>query len=199
MYVALGDSTGVGVGAKSGGGYAERLFKRIERVHPGSSLINLCVSGAATDDVLRTQIGRVEAGRPTLVTLGIGINDLGRNRTVEEFARNFDEIAARLKEKTNVPILVTNIPDITFAPVVPAFMRDEARRRVVLFNARIAEVAERRSLTVIDIYTNSHEVIPAHPEFFSADGFHPSDAGYEYWAHAMWPTVKRTIGEDDSG
>lgn len=197
VYVALGDSTGVGVGAKSGGGYVERLFKRIERGRPGSSLINLCVSGAATGDVLQTQIGRVEAGRPTLVTLGIGINDLGRNRTVEEFARNFDEIAARLKEKTNVPILVTNIPDITFAPVVPAFMRDEARRRVVLFNARIAGVAERRSLTVIDIYTNSHEVIPAHSEFFSADGFHPSDAGYEYWAHAMWPTVKRTIGEEN--
>ncbi len=195
VYLALGDSTGVGVGAKQGGGYPMRLLKRIEREYPGARLVNMCASGATTEDVLRSQVGRVERERPTLVTLGIGINDLGRSRTVEEFARYFETIARRLREKTAAPIVVTNIPDITFAPVVPTFMRDEARRRIELFNARSAQTVEQYSLTLVDVYTNSHEVIPAHPEFFSADGFHPSDAGYEYWAHAMWPTVKRIIGE----
>ena len=53
-YVALGDSTGVGVGARNGG-YVARLFQRIERVRPASRLTNLCVSGATTADVLRVR------------------------------------------------------------------------------------------------------------------------------------------------
>jgi len=47
---------------------------------------------------------------------------------------------------------------------------------------------------VFDIYTITREQLPAHPEFFSADGFHPSDAGYEMWAEQMWPTLLKMIG-----
>ncbi|MCA1555687.1 MAG: hypothetical protein LC747_03255, partial [Acidobacteria bacterium] len=49
VYVAFGDSTGVGVGARKGG-YVARLFERIERVRTGSNLKNFCVSGADTSD-----------------------------------------------------------------------------------------------------------------------------------------------------
>ncbi|MCA1849639.1 MAG: SGNH/GDSL hydrolase family protein [Acidobacteria bacterium] len=196
VYVALGDSTGVGVGARHGGGYVARVFHRIERVRPGSRLVNLCVSGATTTDVLRGQISRVEGARPTLVTLGIGINDLTRNVSVEQFARNYEEIVARLKESAaGAPIVLTNIPDISFAPAVPAFMRDEARRRLLRYNERIAEISERHGLMLVDACGKSHEVVPSHPEFFSPDGFHPSEEGYEFWAVSMWPTVKEAIGE----
>ena len=193
VYVALGDSTGVGVGTRQGGGYPARLLKRIERVRPDSRLVNLCASGATTGDVLRSQVGRVTVERPSLVTLGIGINDLSRNRTVEDFGRDFEAIVRRLREITDAPVVVTNIHDITSAPAVPAFMRDEARRRIELFNQRIAELIARNNLMPVDIYTNSHEIIPAHPKFFSSDGFHPSDEGYEYSTHAMWPVVKEAI------
>ena len=57
VYVALGDSTGAGVGAREGG-YVVRLFKHIEERRPGSKLSNLCVSGATTADVLRAQLER---------------------------------------------------------------------------------------------------------------------------------------------
>ena len=195
IYVALGDSTGVGVGALKGGGYVARLFERIERERPGSRLVNLCVSGATTADVLRGQAGRVGGARPTLVTLGIGINDVTRGVEPEQFARNYEQIVARVREQTDAPIVVTNVPDVSFAPRVPAFMRDEVRRRIQLFNASLAGVAERHGLTLVDSYTSSHEVIPNHPEFFSPDGFHPSDEGYEFWAVKMWPTVKTAMGE----
>src|SRR5687767_586281 len=49
-YVALGDSTGSGVGATEGG-YVARLFKRLVAHRPDSKLINLCVSGSRTSDV----------------------------------------------------------------------------------------------------------------------------------------------------
>lgn len=195
VYTALGDSTGVGVGAKQGGGYVARLFERIKRERTtGARLNNLCVSGATTEDVLRGQLQSAINSQPTLITLGIGINDLGHGLAAETFARNYEEIIKRLKEKTSATIVVTNIPDISFAPVVPAYARDETRRRVNLFNEKIHAIVERYGLLVVDVYTETHNIVPTHPEFFSEDGFHPSDAGYEYWAKTMWPTIKAAIG-----
>lgn len=195
VYTALGDSTGVGVGANVGGGYVARLFERIKKEESRARLTNLCVSGATTEDVLREQIRPAINARPTLITLGIGINDIGHGMTVSEFARNYEEIIKRLKAETKAAIVVTNIPDISFAPVVPAYARDSTRRNVQLFNEKVHAIAERYSLRVVDVYTETHRVIPQHPEFFSEDGFHPSAEGYEYWAEAMWPTVKSVIAK----
>ncbi|HVG30088.1 MAG TPA: SGNH/GDSL hydrolase family protein [Pyrinomonadaceae bacterium] len=195
VYVALGDSTGVGVGAQKGGGYVARLFERVGRERAGSRVVNLCVSGAETGDVLRSQVPRVGRERPTLVTLGVGINDLTHGVEVEQFARNYEEIVTRVRAATDAPLVVTNIPDISTAPRVPAFMRAGVSQRIALFNEEIREIAARHDLRLVDAYGMSREVIPAHPEFFSADGFHPSDAGYEYWAKMMWPALASVIDE----
>ena len=194
VYVAVGDSTGVGVGAEEGG-YPARLLKRMRQEQGNARLVNLCVSGATTDDLLREQLAEAISSRPTLITVAIGINDLGHQFTVEKFARNFEEIIKRLKEGTKAAIVVSNLPDISFAPVVPAEMRDETRRQINRFNERIKGIAARYSLPLVDAYAETHAIIPEHPEFFSDDGFHPSDAGYEYWAKMMWPAVKAALGQ----
>lgn len=193
IYAALGDSTGVGVGARNGG-YVSRLMTRINEVRPGSQLKNVCMSGATTTDVLRSQIEPALSVRPTLITLGIGINDAGHGMDVETFARNYETIVVRLKA-ANAPIVITNIPDVSLAPVVSLSERPAVVRRVSLFNERISEIASRYNLLVVDAFKATQETIPSHPDFFSDDGFHPSDAGYEFWAEAMWPTVKKAIGE----
>jgi lysophospholipase L1-like esterase len=193
VYTAMGDSTGVGVGAREGGGYVARLFERIRKERAGARLHNLCVSGATTDDVLRGQLGQAIATRPTLVTLGIGINDIGHGMMVERFARNYEEIVKRLREETSARVVVTNIPDISFAPVVPASAREATRRQINLFNEKLEAIAKRYELSVVDTYSETHRTIPSHPEFFSEDGFHPSAEGYEYWAEAMWPLVKAAL------
>jgi lysophospholipase L1-like esterase len=193
-YVALGDSTGVGVGARKGGGYVARLFERLERERAGSRLTNLCVSGAETRDVLRGQMPRLRASRPTLVTVGIGINDLTHGVEFEQFGRNYKDLAASLRAATDAPVVLTNVPDISTAPRVPEFMREGLRRHIALFNQMIAEVAAGHGFRLVDAYETSREIIARHPEFFSADGFHPSDEGYEYWAKMMWPAVKEAVG-----
>src|SRR6185503_19779289 len=73
VYVALGDSTGSVVGARNGG-YVARLFTRLLEHRAGSELVNLCVSGATTNDVWRGQLQSGVQRSPDLVTLGIGIN-----------------------------------------------------------------------------------------------------------------------------
>lgn len=191
-YVALGDSTGVGVGA-SEGGYVARLFKRVEVERPGSTLVNLCFSGATSEDVVSNQLERGLAREPTLVTLGIGINDIGHGIALEQFAENYEKTLSQLRAKTNASILVTNIPDISTAPTIPPSLRDQMRRRILLFNERIAEITRKHEVALFDIYSSTHEVLASRPEFLSGDGFHPSDAGYEHWASEMWPVIREAL------
>ena len=171
--------------------YVERLFARARRARPGSRLVNLCASAAATADILK-RMGDGTEGRATLVTVDVGVNDLIRGVTAEQFARNYEEIIVRLKERTSATILLMNIPDVSLAPAVPAYMRESARRHVNAFNERIDDVARRHDLFVIDLYGRSRE-FAARPEFFSRDGIHPSDAGYEFWARLVWPDVEKAI------
>jgi len=196
-YLALGDSTGSGVGAsEAGGGYVARLFKRIVKHRPGSKLINQCFSGATTSDVLRDQLDSGVRSNPQLVTLGIGINDIGHGLSLEQFSKNYEEILSTLKNNTRATIVVTNIPDISSAPRIPADMRRDYHQLIVEFNRRLAEIAAAHGLIVFDIYAVTHEQLPSHPEYFSDDAFHPSDEGYELWAERMWPTIAQTIGVD---
>jgi acyl-CoA thioesterase I len=194
-YLALGDSTGVGVGARNGG-YVARIFSRILSQRPGSRLTNLCVSGATSSDVLEGQLDRGLTSDPNLVTLGIGINDIGHGFSVEEFARNYEQIISTLRNKTRARIIVTNIPDISSAPRIPQFARAQYQQAIINFNQRLEAIAARYEVTVFDVHTTTREQLPAHPEFFSGDGFHPSDAGYELWANEMWPVVARSVGLD---
>jgi lysophospholipase L1-like esterase len=195
VYVALGDSTGAGLGAVDGG-YVMRLFKRVLEQRPGSQLANLCVSGATTADLLRGQLDNGVSKNPQLVTVGIGINDIGHAVTVEQFAENYDRILGTLRDKTQAQIVVTNLPDVSSAPMIPATLRDQYHQQIVTFNQKLEEIAGKHGVTVFDIYSVTTRELPSHPEYFSRDGFHPSDAGYELWAIEMWPTISRAIGAD---
>ena len=192
-YLALGDSTGVGVGARNGG-YVARVFQRIVAARPDAKLTNLCVSGATTADVLRDQLEQGLATKPNLITLGIGINDIGHGVSIDDFGKNFETIVSRLKNESHARIVISNLPDISSAPRVPEFARDQYQQMIAAFNQRLATIAARYDVTVFDVQKITHEQLAAHPEFFSSDGFHPSDAGYELWADEMWPVMKRTIG-----
>jgi lysophospholipase L1-like esterase len=105
-----------------------------------------------------------------------------------------EAILSRLQSQTKARVIVTNIPDISTAPRIPPMMQAELERVIVLFNQKINEIAGRHAATVVDIHAATQEQLASHPEYFSVDGFHPSDEGYEMWAEQMWPTLAREIG-----
>lgn len=192
VYVALGDSTGVGQGAQNGG-YVVRMFQKLDAQRAGSRLNNLCISGSTTADVISQQLDKAVSANPDLVTLGIGINDIGHGLSLQEFGRNYETILDRLSKQTHAVVVVTNIPDISSAPRIPSWMRAQYQRTIDQFNQKLQEIARKYGVTVFDVYTVTRHQLPAHPEYFSADGFHPSDAGYEMWAQQMWPSLEKVI------
>src|SRR5688500_15732802 len=147
LYVALGDSTGVGQGARYGG-YVDRLFRKLVVKRPGSRLINLCVSGSTTVAVIRDQLDEAVTAKPDLVTLGVGINDIGHGLSLQEFAKNYQAILERLKRETQAVVIVTNIPDISSGPRIPPVMRSEYHQTIVQFNQKLEEIARAAGVIV---------------------------------------------------
>jgi lysophospholipase L1-like esterase len=152
------------------------------------------VSGATTADLIRDQLQKSVALNPDLVTVGIGINDVGHGLTLDQFSKNYEEILSTLKEKTHAQIVVSNIPDVSSAPRIPSVMRNTYQQQIIQFSQRLEEIAKRHDVPVFDVYSITKDELPSHPECFSNDGFHPSDEGYELWATHMWPTVARAVG-----
>jgi len=187
--LSLGDSTGVGVGAESGGGYPQRLLRRLLAVHPDARLVNLCQSGARSGDVLETQLPRAKRTPADLVLLGIGINDVGLQVPEEAFAFNLEQIAVGLAT-ARAPVVLCNIADLALAPVAARLDRAVYERQIQLYNTHIEATAARHRFAHVDLFVASRR-LSGTPGLFCADGFHPSAAGYEAWADAMWPAVRQ--------
>ena len=193
LYVALGDSTGVGVGARSGGGYPERLQKRLREDGHTLQLVNLCQSGATTSDLIELQLPRAARTQPRLVTVGIGINDLGLQVPDEAFALGLEEIAVSVA-RLGAPVALLNLPDLSLSPTVSRLVPVSIyERRVQLFNLHLTATAARHHFLLIDLYRLSREVLPGRHSLFSPDGFHPSAEGYEVWAERMFEPVRALL------
>ena len=182
-YLALGDSTGAGVGAHDARGYPAYVQHALATAGIDVELELLARSGATTRDVVRDQLPRLPREAPALTTLGIATNDLWRLVPLEEIEANLEAIATRLTR----PTLVCNVIDLSLAPVRAMIERimhvplAAFHERLARINAAIASTCERHGFVLVDLFAFSQRELPQHPEYFSADGFHPSAAGYQAW------------------
>jgi acyl-CoA thioesterase-1 len=191
-YVALGDSAGFGVGALPGdGGYPPRLARRIEERGTQVDLVNLSIPGATAREVRELEVPAALPVGAELVTVCIGGNDANAGRTPQEFRADLDSIYGRLAT-LDVPVVVCNVPDLTILPASagkPATFRAE----IQALNAEVAAAAAPHGFLVVDLFSATASLV-GRPELVSADGFHPTAAGYEEWAAAMFPAVQAALG-----
>jgi lysophospholipase L1-like esterase len=182
----------VGVGASDGVGYPARLARRLEAAGVPVKLTVVAASGATVADARRVQLPRVQAARPALVTIGIGLNDVMQGKKLAEFAREL-EILSDFVRGTKATVVVQTLPDVSLAPAAHGAPPSLARR-IEAFNAAIARAAERHGFLVADVWATTRRALRDRgEELFGADGFHPSAEGYEVWAEAMWPAVERAV------
>ena len=93
------------------------------------------------------------------------------------YARDLDRLLAGLGS-THARVLVGNVPDLGAARQrgwarIPAAVDEQVGR----WNDVIAATSARHGATVVDLHARWQEVAD-HPEYLSADGFHPSTEGY---------------------
>ncbi|HSH22625.1 MAG TPA: GDSL-type esterase/lipase family protein [Acidimicrobiales bacterium] len=172
LWVALGDSTGQGIGASAWNrGYVGQLLERLRRERdPTWTVVNLSRSGARVADVLDEQVPALgTTPRVRLVTCAVGANDLLR--------------ADERRVRADLARLVTELPGGAVLATLPQGIRPA---RAAAHNAFIVERASALALVVADVWAYT---APPWRGKVSADHFHPNDYGYADWTAAFADAV----------
>ncbi|MBI2755306.1 MAG: SGNH/GDSL hydrolase family protein [Chloroflexi bacterium] len=175
-YVALGASDSVGVGTRRPDveGWVPRLSARLGT---GTRTVNLGVSGSTLDQALLEQLGPAREARPDVVTVWLAVNDFNARRPLEQYGAELNQLLAALNG-TGALVLVGNIPDIAALPVYASLGQPTVAAEVERWNRVIQQAAASNGATLVDLYAQWQE-LRNHPEYVSADGFHPSAEGYQ--------------------
>jgi acyl-CoA thioesterase I len=185
LYVAIGDSTAQGIGAREPpGSYVGQLERLL-----GSRLqvVNLSISGARLSDVitgLLPKLARLDTS-DALVTFAAGANNIDGfdpDRFRQELATIFDVLPSHA--------LIAELPSFYVSPHQP---------RVREANAILHQLADERDLAVIPLHGATNRLgIAAIATHHAKDLFHPNDRGYRVWAKAFLGPATARLEEINS-
>jgi lysophospholipase L1-like esterase len=203
VYVALGASDAVGVGASTpANGYVALLADRLRRHYAPERRVvthNLAVSGYTILDIERDELPGAPELAPDIVTLWSGGNDVVQSVEPEAFRDALTHILAGL-QPTGAAVFVGTVPDMSLVPLIRSFpgwlmpMGDPtayARRHShelgdIVLNVAPLHGAHLVSLPMSRVLTDSRLV--------AGDGFHPSDAGHAQLAQVWWEAIAAVLG-----
>lgn len=175
-YVAIGASDAVGIGASNPetNGWVPRFASRLgSNVH----VVNLGVSGSTLSQALQEQLGPALDAQPDVITVWLAVNDLNARVSLDQYAVDLDTLLGQL-EQTHARVLVGNVPDLAALAAYRGVDPEPLRLEVDAWNNVIGDAVGRHGATLVDLHGQWQE-IAQHPEYVSADGFHPSDEGYQ--------------------
>jgi acyl-CoA thioesterase I len=190
-YVAIGASDTVGVGASDprNGSWPARVAARLPA---GSEYVNLGVSGSIASQAAREQVPAAISARPQLVTIWLAVNDLNANLSAGDYAAALRSVVAPLVSGTDARIFIGDVPDLRSVPAYAGTDQSALLARITGYNAAIAALAATfpGRVTVVDLFTGSGPLVSTIT--VSADGFHPSDAGYALIADRFATAISAT-------
>ena len=153
---------------------------------------NIGYSGDRTEHVIwRLQHGEVDGISPKLAVIMIGTNNTGhRKDKPENTAAGIKEILHELSERCpETKILLLGVF------VRGATPDDELRKINDGINTIIKSYADNKKVFYLDINDKFLDKDSNLPKSVMPDLLHPNEAGYQIWAEAMEPTIKKLLGE----
>jgi beta-glucosidase len=184
----------------------ERAGKKVWKEYYGKrNAVNLGFGGDRTQHVLwRIQHGEIEGINPKLAILMIGTNNTGREgSTAERIADGIKAIVCELRKKLpNTKILVLGIfprgsveqrKGETYYETAPYNDQWAKIDRINKLTSRIADNKMIYYLNINKVFLNekgevTRKALP--------DLLHPGEKGFQLWAQAMEPTVKKLLSEN---
>lgn len=187
VYVALGDSLTAGVGATAENKTYPYLLAKLltDKQNTQVTVINLGSPGATAEDVLKTQVPLVAELHPDIVTVAVGVNDMHSQVSAKLFRQTMSAITDKLASTTK-HLNFINIPYIgsksVFLPPYRAYFDWQTKRYNSLLSASLAG----RQVSIIDLYSLTREKAFSDSLYYSTDGFHPSDSGFDFWSKVLY-------------
>lgn len=190
-YVALGDSYTIGTSVAEAERWPNQLVVRL----PALTLIgNLGVNGFTSADLIRDELPQLDALRPEIVSLLIGVNDVVQGVPEAAYRRNVERILDDLLRRVGPGrVLVVTTPDYTVTPAGASFGEPAQQAAGIRANnAILSSAAGARGVRVVDI----HEIslgASADRGLVAGDGLHPSGKQYGVWVDAIVPAVQELL------
>jgi len=180
-YAAIGASDTVGYGSAHPA--TENWTARVRAQLPaGTEYHRFARSGITLYDALDTELPQAIAYQPTLVTVWLVVNDALRGVPVPVYQKELKTLLDGLTAKTGARIVLLHAPDISYLlhPTAAEQTRREMRAVAARWNGMIAATAAPYGsrVLIVDLFGPSQKT-PPQPDWISADGFHPSAAGYQ--------------------
>lgn len=191
VYAALGASETAGIGAQDPRGQAWPMVFYETALPRSAVMYSFGVPAETTQAALTGELPAALAVRPTLATVWLNVDDLVAGVSAADYETRLGDLVHALRRGGAARVLVANTPYLDrlplylscrsgaagcpFAGPVPAPADLDAA--VDAYNAAIARVALREGATLVDLHA-AGEVPDQHPDWVSADGFHPNAAGY---------------------
>lgn len=197
IYVALGASDAVGVGAADPNtqGYVPVLISRLPQdAYP----LNLGIAGYTLHQALTGELPRALNAHPNLVTVWLVGNDFRGCVPLASYSADLNTLLDQLRSKTKAQVFVANAPDMSLLPAMrpgsqglgachESQTQAQMRAEVQVWNAAIAASVAQHGASLVDLYSGE---IASHPEYISRDGFHPTAAGYKRLADLFWQQIQ---------
>lgn len=188
-YVALGDSYTIGTSVGEDERWPNQLVARVSELE---LVGNLAVNGYTSADLIRDELPALDALRPELVSVLIGVNDVVQRVPDSEYAGNvaliLDELLARLAPSR---IVCVATPDYTVTPSGESY-GDPAQQSaaIVRANATLRDACDARDIAFVPHIFEISQAARGDPSLVADDGLHPSGAQYSLWVDAIEPIVK---------
>jgi lysophospholipase L1-like esterase len=159
----------------------------------GTEYHNFGISGERTAGAITDELPGALAVHPTVVTIWLNVNDLIAQVSVADYQTELQTLVHALRQGGAAKVLVANTPYLDRLPLYLACRGgagaagcsqvaslpgpDVVNSEVAAYNAAIASVTSTEGAILVDLHADG-EVPDLHPQWVSADGFHPSTAGY---------------------
>ena len=189
----LGDSTAIGLGAEIEDSYPWRIAKRLGEFF-SVRLVVLGTSGAKTSDVAKSQVQQAIEMNPDLVLIAIGANDATHVTMIKNVRDDMGGVLDRLKE-AGIDAVVAGPPHMGTSRAFPQPLRALSGINGKRVAGAIREETLRRGLPFIDLSVTAPAFKDEPQKHYSPDRFHPGPKGYEVWANAMFPAVRKAALE----
>jgi lysophospholipase L1-like esterase len=192
-YVALGDSYTIGTSVTPAETWPQQMVDR-----SGGTLIlsgNLATNAFTSEDLILHQLPELDAVRPELVSVLIGVNDVVQGVSEATYADNvafiLDDLLGRLPADRIVAVAT---PDYTVTSQGAAFGDpDRMRAAIARFNTVFQLAAARRNIAFVPEIFEISQQAANDPSLVARDGLHPSGAQYALWVDAILPVVESAL------
>jgi lysophospholipase L1-like esterase len=187
-YLALGDSYTIGEGVPLYDSYPYQAVQLLRRTGKNFYAPEIIARTGWTTDELAAAMARTRLlPHYDLVTLLIGVNNQYRERDLEEYGVQFEQLLRQAigLAQPEGRVLVLSIPDWGVSPFAETQGKDREGIATAInsFNTLARQITQEQGLPFIDI--TDHSRTQSAPANFAEDGLHPGAGQYAWWAEQV--------------